>query len=73
LGLTTTASFIGTFALLLFVWVLSLVSKKIASPEKALFGIFLSDTLMSEYLVVKGWVAGLIGLAMAMVGLDPLL
>ncbi|SLN31846.1 Tripartite tricarboxylate transporter TctA family protein [Pseudoruegeria aquimaris] len=80
LGLTTTASFIGTvigtFALLIFVWVLLLISKSIASPEKALlalFGILLSGTLMSEDLVIKGWIAGLIGLAMAMVGLDPLL
>ncbi|SOH93872.1 putative tricarboxylic transport membrane protein [Monaibacterium marinum] len=80
LGLTTTASFIGTLigtiALLVFVWVLLLLSKNIASPEKALlamFGILLSGTLMSEDLVVKGWIAGLIGLAMAMAGLDPLL
>ncbi|MDB6176343.1 tripartite tricarboxylate transporter permease [Paracoccus sp. Z330] len=80
LGLTTTASFIGTLigttALLVFVWALLLVSKNIASPEKALlalFGILLSGALMSEDLVIKGWIAGLIGLAMAMVGLDPLL
>ncbi len=80
LGLTTTASFIGTLigtvALLIFVWVLLLISKNIASPEKAmlaLFGILLSGTLMSEDLVIKGWITGLIGLAMAMVGLDPLL
>ncbi|MEL6839440.1 MAG: tripartite tricarboxylate transporter permease [Pseudomonadota bacterium] len=80
LGLTTTASFIGTLigttALLVFVWLLLLISQSIASPEKALlalFGILLSGTLMSEDLVVKGWIAGLAGLAMAMVGLDPLL
>ncbi|WP_136440488.1 tripartite tricarboxylate transporter permease [Pacificoceanicola onchidii] len=80
LGLTTTASFIGTLigtlALLIFVWLLLLLSQNIASPEKALlalFGILLSGTLMSEDLVVKGWISGLIGLAMAMVGLDPLL
>ncbi|SHG86282.1 tripartite tricarboxylate transporter permease [Cognatishimia maritima] len=80
LGMTTTASFIGTiigtFALLIFVWVLLLISKNIASPEKALlalFGILLSGTLMSEDLVIKGWIAGIIGLAMAMVGMDPLL
>ncbi len=80
LGLTTTASFIGTLigtiALLVFVWLLLLLSQNIASPEKALlalFGILLSGTLMSEDLVIKGWIAGLIGLAMAMVGLDPLL
>ena len=80
LGLTTTASFIGTLfgtvCLLVFVWVLLAISQNIASPEKALlalFGILLSGTLMSQDLVIKGWIAGLIGLAMAMVGLDPLL
>jgi putative tricarboxylic transport membrane protein len=80
LGLTTTGSFVGTLigtaALLVFVWALLLISQSIASPEKALlalFGILLSGTLMSEDLVVKGWIAGLAGLAMAMVGLDPLL
>jgi len=80
LGITTTASFIGTlfgtFCLLILVWVLLLVSQNIASPEKALlalFGILLSGTLMSQDLVIKGWIAGLIGLTMAMVGLDPIL
>lgn len=80
LGMTTTASFIGTLIgtafLLVFVWLLLMISKNIASPEKALlalFGILLSGTLMSTDLVVKGWISGLIGLAMAMVGLDPIL
>jgi len=80
LGLTTTVSFLGTlfgtFCLLIFVWLLILVSQNIASPEKALlamFGILLSGTLMSQDLVIKGWISGLIGLAMAMVGLDPIL
>lgn len=80
LGLTTTASFlgtlVGTLALLVFVWVLLMISKNIASPEKALlalFGILLSGTLMSEDLAIKGWIAGLIGLALAMVGMDPIL
>lgn len=80
LGITTTASFIGTLfgtlCLLIFVWVLLQISQNIASPEKALlalFGILLSGTLMSQDLVIKGWIAGLIGLAMAMVGLDPIL
>lgn len=80
LGITTTASFIGTlfgtFCLLIFVWALLFISQNIASPEKALlalFGILLSGTLMSQDLVIKGWIAGLIGLAMAMVGLDPIL
>ena len=80
LGMTTTASFIGTLIgtlfLLVFVWLLLMISKNIASPEKALlalFGILLSGTLMSKDLVLKGWISGLIGLAMAMVGLDPIL
>ncbi|MEM6939559.1 MAG: tripartite tricarboxylate transporter permease [Pseudomonadota bacterium] len=80
LGLTTTASFIGTLigtlALLIFVWLLLMVSQSIASPEKALlalFGVLLSGTLMSEDLSIKGWISGLIGLAIAMVGLDPIL
>lgn len=79
LGITTTASFIGTLIgtcfLLVFVWLLLLVSKNIASPEKALlalFGVLLSGTLMSQDLPVKGWISGLIGLMMAMVGMDPI-
>ncbi len=80
LGLTTLASFVGTMVgavcLLALVWVLLLLARQIASPEKALlalFGILVSGTLMSQDLVIKGWIAGLVGLAMAMVGLDPIL
>lgn len=80
IGLTTTSSMIGTmigtFCLLIFVWVLMALARHIASPEKALialFGILISGTLMSSDLVIKGWIAGLIGLAMAMVGMDPIL
>lgn len=80
LGLVTIASFvgtlIGTLCLLLFVWLLLMISRSIASPEKALlalFGILICGTLMSTDLVVKGWISGFIGLAMAMVGLDPIL
>ncbi len=80
LGLTTTASFIGTligtFCLLILIWALLAIARQIASPEKALlalFGILVSGTLMTTDLVIKGWIAGLIGLAMAMVGLDPIL
>ncbi|MEP3275967.1 MAG: tripartite tricarboxylate transporter permease [Stappiaceae bacterium] len=80
LGLTTTASLIGTLigtvCLLCFVWVLLAISQMIASPEKALlalFGILISGTLMSSDLVIKGWIAGLAGLAMALVGQDPIL
>ena len=80
LGLTTVASFIGTLVgtacLLLFVGLLLLVARSIASPEKALlalFGVLICGTLMSEDLAIKGWISGLIGLGMAMVGLDPIL
>jgi putative tricarboxylic transport membrane protein len=80
LGLTTTASVIGTLIgtafLLLLVPLLLALARQIASPEKALlalFGILISGTLMSRDLVIKGWIAGLIGLAMAMVGMDPIL
>lgn len=80
IGLTTTASFLGTlfgtFCLLLFSGLLLAVARQIASPEKALlalFGILLSGALMSRDLVIKGWISGLIGLGMAMVGLDPIL
>ncbi|MEM6974617.1 MAG: tripartite tricarboxylate transporter permease [Pseudomonadota bacterium] len=80
LGLTTLASFIGTLVgticLLLFVGLLLIISRSIASPEKALlalFGILICGTLMSEDLVIKGWISGFLGLAMAMVGLDPIL
>ncbi len=80
LGLTTVASFLGTLVgaacLLALVWLLLILARQIASPEKALlalFGILVSGTLMSRDLVLKGWIMGLIGLAMAMVGLDPIL
>ena len=80
LGLTTTASVIGTLIgtvfLLLLVALLLAVARQITSPERALlalFGILVSGTLMSTDLVIKGWIAGLIGLAMAMVGMDPIL
>ena len=80
LGLTAVASFVGTLfgtvCLLLLVGVLLLLARSIASPEKALlalFGILICGTLMSEDLVVKGWISGFLGLAMAMAGLDPIL
>ncbi len=80
LGITTTASVIGTLIgtvfLLFLVGLLLAAARQITSPEKALlalFGILVSGTLMSTDLVIKGWIAGLIGLAMAMVGMDPIL
>ncbi|MBX2856134.1 MAG: tripartite tricarboxylate transporter permease [Rhodobacteraceae bacterium] len=80
IGITTTASFFGTLfgtlCLLSFSGLLLAIAQNIASPEKALlalFGILLSGALMSSDLVIKGWIAGMIGLGMAMVGLDPIL
>lgn len=79
LGLTTTASFIGT--------VLGLVVLAVAAPliaslalkftsfeffVLAFFGITISGTLTSKDLVYKGWIAGLLGLALALIGRDSL-
>lgn len=79
LGMTTTASALGTlFGLMSLV----LISPTIASFALqftsweffllALFGIILSGTLTGGDQVIKGWVAGLIGLFLAMIGRDTL-
>ena len=79
LGLTTTASFIGTVIGLLFLVTLSPFIASMALQFTsweffllALFGIVISGTLTSPDLVVKGWIAGLIGLFLATVGRDAL-
>ncbi|TBR42782.1 transporter [Marinomonas agarivorans] len=79
LGLTTTASLIGT---LLGILVLVIASPTVARMALeftsfeffllALFGILISGTITSSDLVVKGWIAGLIGLAVSTIGRDPL-
>ena len=79
LGLTTTASMIGTVIGLIFLVVLSpliaMLALQFTSWEfflLALFGIIISGTLTSHDLVVKGWIAGFIGLFLATVGRDTL-
>ncbi|RAH97231.1 transporter [Acuticoccus sediminis] len=80
LGLTTTASFIGTLLGMLALAILSPLIVEIAlgftSYEYfllALFGILISGTLQSPDLVVKGWIAGFIGMALSVIGRDPLM
>ena len=79
LGLTTTASFIGTIIGLLFLVTLSPFIASMALQFTsweffllALFGIVISGTLTSSDLVIKGWIAGLIGLFLATIGRDSL-
>ncbi|GAB5374526.1 MAG: tripartite tricarboxylate transporter permease [Acuticoccus sp.] len=80
LGLTTTASFIGTVLGMVALAVLSPLIVEVAlgftSYEYfllALFGILISGTLQSPDLVVKGWIAGFIGMALSVIGRDPLM
>lgn len=79
LGLTTTASFIGTvigmIALIAFAPLIADAALQFTSYEfflLAFFGIIISGTLTSKDLVYKGWIAGLLGLALACIGRDQL-
>lgn len=79
LGLTTTASAIGTFVGMLFVVTISPLISRLALQFTsfeffllAIFGIIISGTLTSSDLVYKGWIAGFIGLFLAVVGRDGL-
>jgi putative tricarboxylic transport membrane protein len=79
LGLTTTASFIGTmvgmFFLAVFAPLISTVALQFTSFEfflLAFFGIMISGGLTGQDLVYKGWISGLIGLFLAVVGRDHL-
>jgi len=79
LGLTTTASWIGTlFGMFVMVTVSPLIMKlalQFTSFEFFLlgfFGVLITGTLLVPDLVTKSWMAGLIGLLIAMVGRDPL-
>lgn len=79
LGLTTTASFIGTIVGLLFLVTLSPLIASMALQFTsweffllAVFGIVISGTLSSSGYVLKGWIAGLIGLFLATIGRDSL-
>ncbi|MBI9101811.1 MAG: tripartite tricarboxylate transporter permease [Spirochaetales bacterium] len=79
LGLTTTASAIGTFIGMIFVVsfspLISSLALEFTSFEfflLALFGIVISGTLTSQDLAFKGWIAGFIGLWMASIGREKL-
>lgn len=79
LGLTTTASAIGTFIGMLFVVtmapLISAFALNFTSFEfflLAFFGIIISGTLTSRDLAYKGWIAGFLGLFLASVGRDQL-
>ncbi|MEZ5866479.1 MAG: tripartite tricarboxylate transporter permease, partial [Geminicoccaceae bacterium] len=80
LGLTTTASFIGTLlgmlALVLTAPLIVELALQFTSYEfflLALFGIIISGSLTSPDLVIKGWIAGFLGLALACIGRDKLM
>jgi putative tricarboxylic transport membrane protein len=79
LGLTTTASFIGTMVGMFFLAttapLISSIALQFTSYEfflLAFFGIMISGGLTGQDLVYKGWIAGFIGLFLAIVGRDNL-
>ncbi len=79
LGLTTTVSAIGTAVSMLFVIVftplISALAMQFTSFEfflLAFFGILISGSISTPDTVQKGWIAGFIGLFLAMVGRDGL-
>ena len=79
IGMTTTASAIGTMIGMLFVVTLSPLIAKFALQFTsfeffllAFFGIIISGTLTSPDLVCKGWIAGFLGLFLACMGRDRL-
>lgn len=79
IGLTTTASAIGTAVSMLFVVsispIISTFALQFTSFEfflLAFFGILISGTLTSPDLVIKGWIAGFLGLFLACIGRDQL-
>jgi len=79
IGLTTTASAIGTIISMLFVVSISPLISKFALQFTsfeffllAFFGILISGTLTAPDLVIKGWIAGFLGLFLACIGRDQL-
>jgi putative tricarboxylic transport membrane protein len=80
LGLTTTASFIGTIVGMIALVILSPLIIEFALQFTsfeffllAFFGIMIAGTLQSPDLVVKGWIAGFLGLALSTIGRDNLM
>lgn len=79
IGMTTTASAIGTIVGMFFVVTLSPVIASFALQFTsfeffllAFFGILISGTLTSPDLVCKGWISGFLGLFLACIGRDSL-
>ncbi len=79
IGLTTTASAIGTSLSIIFIVsispLISYFALQFTSFEfflLAFFGILISGTLTSPDLVIKGWISGFLGLFLACVGRDLL-
>jgi putative tricarboxylic transport membrane protein len=79
IGLTTTASAIGTIISMLFVVSISPIISRFALEFTsfeffllAFFGILISGTLTAPDLVIKGWISGFLGLFLACVGRDQL-
>jgi putative tricarboxylic transport membrane protein len=79
LGLTTTASFIGTMVGMFFLAVFAPLVAKLALQFTsfeffllAFFGIMISGGLTGQDLVYKGWISGLIGLFLSTIGRDRL-
>ena len=77
--LATFASFMGTmisvFCVLLLTPFLTDLALEFTSPEfflLALFGIMICGSLASQGDTLKGWIAGLLGLLIAQVGLDTM-
>jgi len=79
LGLTTTASAIGTavgmFFVVIFTPLIARLAMQFTSFEfflLAFFGILISGSISCPDTVQKGWIMGFLGLFLAMVGRDPL-
>ncbi len=75
----TVTSFIGTvsgvLAMLVFIPLLSMLASNFTSVEYALlafFGVMICGSLTSPDTPVKGWIAGLLGLLISSVGIDPI-
>ena len=79
LGLTTTASAIGTMVSMTFVVIFTPIIAALAMQFTsfeffllAFFGIMISGSISCPDTVHKGWITGFLGLFIAMVGRDPL-
>ena len=65
---------IGVVAMLCFIPVLTKIAQYFQSSEYfllALFGVMICGSLTAPDTPVKGWVAGLLGMLMAVIGMDP--